>query len=431
LRKIIFYSDIYKIFIKKLKKERRKIIMNSKHQQEVVDYTEQGLMQTIILGLQHGFTMFSATVLVPIITGLDISVALLMAGIGTLVFHFVTKNKVPAFLGSSFAFIAPILLVTERFGMAYALGGIVVAGLIYLLFSFLVNNFGPEKIISFFPPVVTGPVIMVIGLKLAPTAIGMASENWWLALLGFAIVVVVSTFTRGFLKVIPVLMGIVVGYLVAMIFGQVDFSSVIEAKWIGFPQFTIAKFNWNAIMIVAPVAIVTVIEHIGDVLAIGATTEKDYAKDPGLNRTLLGDGLATSLSALLGGPANTTYSENTGVLALTKVYNPVVMRIAAVFAIIIGLIPKLGAIIATIPGSLIGGISIILFGMIAAVGVRTVVENKVNFEKSRNLIIAATILILSLGGVSIPIALGNGSIEIEGMALGALVGIVLNKIMPE
>ncbi len=405
--------------------------MNSKHQQEVVDYTEQGLMQTIILGLQHGFTMFSATVLVPIITGLDISVALLMAGIGTLVFHFVTKNKVPAFLGSSFAFIAPILLVTERFGMAYALGGIVVAGLIYLLFSFLVNNFGPEKIISFFPPVVTGPVIMVIGLKLAPTAIGMASENWWLALVGFAIVVVVSTFTRGFLKVIPVLMGIVVGYLVAMIFGQVDFSSVIEAKWIGFPQFTIAKFNWNAIMIVAPVAIVTVIEHIGDVLAIGATTEKDYAKDPGLNRTLLGDGLATSLSALLGGPANTTYSENTGVLALTKVYNPVVMRIAAVFAIIIGLIPKLGAIIATIPGSLIGGISIILFGMIAAVGVRTVVENKVNFEKSRNLIIAATILILSLGGVSIPIALGNGSIEIEGMALGALVGIVLNKIMPE
>ncbi|MDD4363738.1 MAG: solute carrier family 23 protein, partial [Atribacterota bacterium] len=197
--------------------------MNSKHQQEVVDYTEQGLMQTIILGLQHGFTMFSATVLVPIITGLDISVALLMAGIGTLVFHFVTKNKVPAFLGSSFAFIAPILLVTERFGMAYALGGIVVAGLIYLLFSFLVKNFGPEKIISFFPPVVTGPVIMVIGLKLAPTAIGMASENWWLALVGFAIVVVVSTFTRGFLKVIPVLMGIVVGYLVAMIFGQVDF----------------------------------------------------------------------------------------------------------------------------------------------------------------------------------------------------------------
>ena len=405
--------------------------MNSKHQQEVVDYTEQGLMQTIILGLQHGFTMFSATVLVPIITGLDISVALLMAGIGTLVFHFVTKNKVPAFLGSSFAFIAPILLVTERFGMAYALGGIVVAGLIYLLFSFLVNNFGPEKIISFFPPVVTGPVIMVIGLKLAPTAIGMASENWWLALVGFAIVVVVSTFTRGFLKVIPVLMGIVVGYLVAMIFGQVDFSSVIEAKWIGFPQFTIAKFNWNAIMIVAPVAIVTVIEHIGDVLAIGATTEKDYAKDPGLNRTLLGDGLATSLSALLGGPANTTYSENTGVLALTKVYNPVVMRIAAVFAIIIGLIPKLGAIIATIPGSLIGGISIILFGMIAAVGVRTVVENNVNFEKSRNLIIAATILVLSLGGLSIPIPLGNGSIEIEGMALGALVGIVLNKIMPE
>ncbi|HKK82593.1 MAG TPA: solute carrier family 23 protein [Atribacterota bacterium] len=404
--------------------------MDSQHPQEVVDYTKQGLPQTIILGLQHGFTMFGATVLVPIITGLDISVALFMAGVGTLLFHFVTKNKVPAFLGSSFAFIAPILLVADKFGIPYALGGIVAAGLIYLLFSFLVSYFGPEKVIAFFPPVVTGPVIMVIGLKLAPTAIGMASENWWIALVGFVIVVLVSSYTRGFLKVIPVLLGIVIGYIVAIIFGLVDFTPVAEAKWLGFPQFTVAKFNWNAIMIVAPVALVTVIEHIGDVLAIGATAEKDFVKNPGLHKTLLGDGLATSVSAFFGGPANTTYSENTGVLALTKVYNPIVMRIAAVFAIIIGLVPKLGAIIATIPGALIGGISIILFGMIAAVGVRTVVENKVNLEKSRNLIIAATILILSLGGVSIPISLGNGQIEIEGMALGALVGIILNKVMP-
>lgn len=404
--------------------------MDSQNRQEVVDYTKEGLVQTIILGLQHGFTMFSATVLVPIITGLDISVALFMAGIGTLLFHFLTKNKVPAFLGSSFAFIAPIVLVADKFGMTYALGGIVVAGLIYLLFSFLVSHFGPEKVIAFFPPVVTGPVIMVIGLKLAPTAIGMASENWWLALVGFVVVVLVSTFTRGFLKVIPVLLGIVAGYIVAIIFGMIDFTPVAEAKWLGLPQFTIAKFNWNAIMIIAPVALVTVIEHIGDVLAIGATVEKNFVKDPGLHRTLLGDGLATSFSALFGGPANTTYSENTGVLALTKVYNPIVMRIAAVFAIIIGLVPKLGAIISTIPNALIGGISIILFGMIAAVGVRTVVENKVDFEKSRNLIIAATILILSLGGVSIPIALGSGQIEIEGMALGALVGIILNKVMP-
>lgn len=404
--------------------------MDSQNRQEVVDYTKEGLIQTVILGLQHGFTMFSATVLVPIITGLDISVALFMAGIGTLLFHFLTKNKVPAFLGSSFAFIAPIVLVADKFGMPYALGGIVAAGLIYLLISFLVSHFGPEKVIAFFPPVVTGPVIMVIGLKLAPTAIGMASENWWLALVGFVVVVLVSTFTRGFLKVIPVLLGIVVGYIVAIIFGMIDFTPVAEANWLGFPQFTMAKFNWNAIMIIAPVALVTVIEHIGDVLAIGATVEKDFVKDPGLHRTLLGDGLATSLSALFGGPANTTYSENTGVLALTKVYNPIVMKIAAIFAIIIGLIPKLGAIIATIPGSLIGGISIILFGMIAAVGVRTVVENNVNFEKARNLIIAATILILSLGGVSIPISLGTGQIEIEGMALGALVGIILNKVMP-
>jgi len=405
--------------------------MDSQYRQEVVDYTKQGIPQTIVLGLQHGFTMFSATVLVPIITGLDISVALLMAGIGTLLFHFITKNRVPAFLGSSFAFIAPIILVSEKFGMPYALGGIVAAGMIYLLLSFLVSQFGPERIIAFFPPVVTGPVIMVIGLKLAPTAISMANENWWLALVGFVVVVLVSTFTRGFLKVIPVLMGIVLGYIVAIIFGMIDFRSVAEAKWLGFPQFTIARFNWNALMIIAPVAIVTVIEHIGDVLAIGSTVKKDFVKDPGLHRTLLGDGLATSVSAFFGGPANTTYSENTGVLALTKVYNPIVMRIAAVFAIVIGLIPKLGAIIATIPGALIGGISIILFGMIAAVGVRTVVENNVNFEKPRNLIIAATILILSLGGVSIPISLGNGQIEIEGMALGALVGIILNKVMPE
>lgn len=404
--------------------------MDSLKQQETLDYSKQGLPEVVILGLQHGFTMFSATVLVPIITGLDISVALLMAGIGTLLFHFFTKNKVPAFLGSSFAFIAPIVLVAEKFGISYALGGIVVAGLLYLLLSFLVSHFGADKIIAFFPPVVTGPVIMVIGLKLAPTAISMANENWWLALVGFTVVVLVTSFAKGFLKVIPVLMGIIFGYIVAIIFGMVDFTTVAEAKWFGFPQFTLAQFNWNAIIIIAPVAIVTMIEHIGDVLAISATVEKDFVKDPGLQRTLLGDGLATSISALFGGPANTTYSENTGVLALTKVYNPLVMRIAAIFAIIIGLIPKLGAIISTIPGALIGGISIILFGMIAAVGVRTVVDNKVDFEKPKNLIIAATILVLSLGGVSIPISLGNGQITIEGMALGALVGILLNKLMP-
>ncbi|MDD3655245.1 MAG: solute carrier family 23 protein [Atribacterota bacterium] len=405
--------------------------MNLNNQQEIIDYTEKGLTQTIVLGLQHGFTMFSATILVPIITGLDVSVALFMAGIGTLIFHLVTKNRVPAFLGSSFAFITPITLVAEKYGIPYALGGIVAAGLIYLIISFLVSYFGSEKIISFFPPVVTGPVIMVIGLKLAPTAISMASENWWLALIGFIIVVINTSFARGFLKVLPVLMGIVLGYLVAILMGLIDFTPVVEAKWLGFPQFTMAHFNWNAIIIVAPVAIVTVIEHIGDVLAIGATVEKDLVKNPGLSRTLLGDGLATSVAALFGGPANTTYSENTGVLALTKVYNPVVMRIAALFAILIGLIPKLGALIATIPGSLIGGISIILFGMIAAVGVRTVVENRVNFEKPRNLIIAATILVISLGGVSIPISLANGQITVEGMALGALVGIILNKVMPE
>ncbi|HZK11113.1 MAG TPA: solute carrier family 23 protein [Atribacterota bacterium] len=388
-------------------------------------------VKKIILGLQHTFTMFGATVLVPIITGFNISVALFMAGCGTLLFYFITKRKVPAFLGSSFAFIAPVLVVTEKFGLPYACGGIVVAGLLYLLLSLLVSIYGVKKILSFFPPIVTGPIIIVIGLKLAPTAIDMAKGNWGLALVGFAVVTAVSIYAKGFFKVLPVLTGIFVGYLVAIFTGNVDFAPIAQAKWIGWPEFIVAKFNWTAITIIAPVAIATMVEHIGDVLAIGATVEKNLVEDPGLNRTLIGDGLATSLSAMFGGPANTTYSENTGVLALTRVYHPVIMAIAAVFAILLGLVPKLGAVILTIPSSLIGGISIVLFGMIASIGMRTVVEHKVDFSKSRNLLISAVILVLGLGGAVLAIPLGTAKIEIAGMALGAIIGIILNKILPE
>ena len=393
------------------------------------DYIDPG--KKIILGLQHMFTMFGATVLVPIITGLNISVTLFMAGCGTLLFYVITKRKVPAFLGSSFAFIAPMLVVADKFGLPYACGGIVVAGLLYLVLSGLVSVFGVKKVLTFFPPVVTGPIIIVIGLKLAPVAIDMASGNWGLALVGFAVVTAVSIYAKGFFKVLPVLTGIFVGYLVAMMIGVVDFTPIAEAKWIGWPQFTVAKFNWTAIMIIAPVAIATMVEHIGDVLAIGATVEKNLVEDPGLHRTLIGDGLATSLSAMFGGPANTTYSENTGVLALTKVYHPAIMAIAAVFAIILGLVPKLGAIISTIPTPLIGGISIVLFGMIASIGIRTVVEHKVDFSRSRNLLISAVVLVLGLGGAVLSIPLGDAKIEIAGMALGAIVGIILNKVLPE
>ena len=387
--------------------------------------------EKIVLGLQHTFTMFGATVLVPILTGLDISVALFMAGICTLFFHLITTGRIPVFLGSSFAFISPIIAVATVHGLPYAQGGIVIAGLVYLIMALLIGTFGPDRVISFFPPIVTGPIIMIIGLTLAPVAIGGASENWLLAFVSVIIVIVVSVFTKGFLKMLPVLFGLFGGYLVAIIMGKVDFQPVMDAKWIGIPSFTIAKFNWDSVLIIAPVAIVTVIEHIGDVMALRATCEKDFIKSPGLHRTLIGDGLATCLSAFFGGPANTTYSENTGVLALTRVYNPVVMRIAACFAILLSIVPKFSAIISTIPGSIIGGISIVLFGMIAAVGMRTLVENGVDFKKSRNLLIAAVIIVLGLGGTQIPINISSFSLNFSSIAIAAIVGIILNKVLPD
>ncbi|MBB6216896.1 uracil permease [Anaerosolibacter carboniphilus] len=386
----------------------------------------------VILGMQHTFTMFGATVLVPLITGMNISVSLFMAGVGTLLFHLITKGKVPAFLGSSFAFIAPTLAVAAlpNHDLQYAQGGIVIAGLIYLILAGLVYFFGQEKIVQFFPPIVTGPIIMVIGLKLAPTAIDMAKGNWTLAIVSLVIVVGISIFGRGFIQVLPVLCGLIGGYIFAIITGNVDFTPISQAAFFGIPKFTIAKFDVQSVMMIAPIAIATMVEHIGDVLAIGATVEKDFFDEPGLHRTLLGDGIATSLSAMLGGPANTTYSENTGVLALTRVFNPIIMRIAACFAILLGIVPKLGAVISTIPTPIVGGISIVLFGMIASIGGRTLVEHQVDFTKSRNLIIAAVILVLGLGGAALPIGFGTMSFTIEGMALAAITGIILNKVLP-
>lgn len=387
--------------------------------------------KTITLGVQHTFTMFGATVLVPILTGLNISVALFMAGLGTLIFHLITKGKVPAFLGSSFAYIAPIIIVAQNSGIEYAQGGIVVAGFLYLILSGLISVYGPEKVIKFFPPVVTGPIIIVIGLKLAPVAIDMASANWMLAIVAFAIVTVVSVFGKGFIKVIPVILGLIGGYIVAAVLGLIDFSPIKEAAFIGMPHFTVAKFSLESILVIAPIAIATMVEHIGDVIAIGATVEKDFLKDPGLNRTLIGDGIATSISAMFGGPANTTYSENTGVLALTRAWDPRIMQIAAVFAMLLGFSPKLGALIGTVPTAVIGGISIILFGMIASIGARSLIENQVDFNKSRNLIISAVILVLGLGGAVLPLSFGNVNLEIAGMALAAVIGIVLNIVLPE
>ncbi|AZR74846.1 uracil permease [Anoxybacter fermentans] len=384
----------------------------------------------VTLGLQHAMAMFGATVLVPILTGLNVGVALFTAGIGTLLFHLITKGKVPAYLGSSFAFIAPITLVIKEYGdVSAAQGGIIIAGLIYAIMALIIYLVGPEFVERLFPPVVTGPVIMVIGLVLAPVAINMAKENWLVAGISLLTAALITVFGRGFVKLVPVIFGLVCGYIAALICGLVDFTVVKESAWLGLPEFTVPKFNWSAILMIAPVALVSMVEHVGDILAIGATVGKgrEYLSDPGIHRTLLGDGLATSLAGIFGGPPNTTYSENTGVLALTKVYNPIVMRIAACFAIMMSIIPKLSALISTIPQPVVGGIAILLFGMITSVGIRTMVENNVDLTKARNLIIASVILVIGIGGAELKIR----NLTIAGMALAGIAGLILNKILPE
>jgi len=381
-----------------------------------------------VLSLQHFIAMFGATVLVPLLTGLDPLVALFTAGVGTLLFHATTSGIVPVFLGSSFAFIAPVLLVKEKFNdLSYATGGIFVAGLVYLLFALAVWALGVEKVNKLFPPVVTGPMIIVIGLTLSPVAIQMASTNWSIAIVVIITVILVSAFLKGFWSLIPVLTGVVVGYITALISGQVDISPLQQTAWLSLPKFMLPKFDWAAVTIIAPVSVATFMEHIGDITTNGAVVGKNFFKYPGLHRTLIGDGLATSLAGLLGGPANTTYSENTGVLALTKVYDPRVLRGAAFLAMVVAFVSKFGALLRTIPSCVIGGISLILFGMIASVGIRTLVNAKVDFSKAKNLLVASLILTIGIGGASLKI----GPVELKGLSLAAIVGILANLLIVE
>jgi len=389
------------------------------------DYLPFG--QLLILGLQHAFTMFGATVLVPIMTGLSVSVALFTAGIGTYWFHLVTNRKVPIFLGSSFAFIAPVALVVKEMGIPAAQGGIIVAGLLYCIMAALVSILGPKFIESLLPPIVTGPIIMVIGLNLAPTAISGASQNWFIAIAVLLVVAYVNLYVKGFMRMLPVISGIIVGYILSLFANIVDFAPIREAAWFAIPDFSLPVFDLSAIGLIAPVAIASMVEHVGDILSVGATVEQDFVKDPGLPRTLVGDGIATALAGLLGGPANTTYSENTGVLALTRVWKPEVMRVAAIIAIGLSFVQKLGAAIRTIPDPVIGGISIVLFGMIASVGVRTVVENQIDFKQPRNLFISSIILVVGIGGAVINL---GGGVQIGGMGLAAILGIILNQVLP-
>lgn len=396
--------------------------------------------EKIILGLQHVLAMFGATVLVPILTGLDPAIAILSAGLGTLVFHLCTKGMVPVFLGSSFAFIPVIALVLQEEGLAAVKGGVIVAGLIYAIMAGVIKLFGVEKVRSFFPPIVAGPIIMVIGLSLSPVAINSSLYNQGSFDVKYLIVssivvltmIIVSIFAKGFFKLVPILIAVVVGYLVSLPLGLVDVETIANANWFGIKNyeqiFTLPEFSLSGILAIAPVALVVFIEHIGDITTNSAVVGKDFFKEPGVHRTMLGDGLATMVAGLLGGPANTTYSENTGVLAVTKVYDPAVLRIAAVFAIIISFIGKIGAIINCIPSPVMGGISIILFGMIASIGVRILVEAYLDFSNSRNLLIAAIILVCGIAIDSIPI---YGELTISGLTIAAILGVILNKVLPE
>ena len=404
----------------------------------------------LTLGFQHLFAMFGATVLVPILVqgyGLPLSIqtTLLFAGLGTLLFHVCTKFQIPAFLGSSFAYLggfqAVAALNTGKYAtmtpddkLAYALGGIVVAGLLYLVLALLFKTLGTKKVMKYFPPTVTGPMIIMIGLNLAGSAVSNASTNWGLAILAIVVIVIANIWGKGMIKIVPILLGIAISYLAALCLGLVDFSTVQNTSIIGLQKFTIAKFDFTSIIIMAPIAIASMMEHIGDISAISSTTKRNFISDPGLHRTLIGDGLATSFAGLFGGPANTTYGENTGVLALSKVYDPRVVRLAAYFAIILSFSPKFAALINSIPTAIIGGISFILYGMISAVGVRNMVENNVDLTKSRNLIVIATMFVSGLGFSSVggvTFNVGSATITLTGLAIAAILGVVLNAVLPE
>ena len=434
------------------------------NQDAVRDARTLGTPKMLVLGLQHLFAMFGATVLVPILVqgyGLPLSIqtTLLMAGLGTLLFHVFTKMKVPAFLGSSFAFLGGFAAVANLSSgkyatmaaaekLQYACGGIVVAGLLYVILALIVKLVGVKKVMRFLPPIVTGPIVILIGLNLAPSAVSNASTCWWLALIAMAIIIVSNIWGKGMIKIIPILLGVVGAYVIALIanaFGAKDasgaalinFSAVASSKVIGLQPFftdfggSICKFDITSILVMAPIAIASMMEHIGDISAISATTQQNFIENPGLHRTLVGDGLATALAGMFGGPANTTYGENTGVLELSKVYDPRVIRLAAVYAIVLSFIPKMAQIIGTMPSAIIGGISFILYGMISAIGIRNMVENQVDFTKSRNLIIAAVIMVCGLGlGGGVTFTVGSVTITLTALAIASIVGIVLNAILP-
>ena len=384
-------------------------------------------IQKTVVGAQFLFVAFGSTVLVPLLVGLDPSVALLTAGIGTLIFHAVTKGKVPVFLGSSFAFIAPIIKATELYGLPGTLSGLVAVGAVYGIMSALIRARGVGFITRLFPPIVVGPVIMLIGLSLAGTGVNMAKGNWPLAITALLTTVIVSLFGKGLLRLIPIFAGIVVGYIAAAIFGMIDFQPIIDASWFALPAFVRPELSWEAIIFMAPVAIAPVIEHIGDIYAINEVTGKDYVNDPGLHRTMLGDGLACVAASFIGGPPVTTYSEVTGAISLTKISDPSVIRIAGVFGILFSVLGKISALLKTIPEAVLGGIMLLLFGTIASVGVNSLVKNNVDLGNTRNLVISSLILTLGIGGAEMTF----GSITIGGIGLAAVVGVILNLVIPE
>ena len=417
----------------------------------IYDARQLGTGRMLILGLQHMCAMFGATVLVPLLTGLSVSTTLLCAGLGTLLFHVCTKFKVPAFLGSSFAYLGGFSTVASmpayaglapELKLAYALGGIVIAGLLYLVLALLFKVLGAKTVMRYFPPIVTGPIIILIGLNRSGTASSNASTCWWLALVAIAIIIVANIWGKGMVKILPILIGVLVSYAVALVTGAVDFQKISEAAWLGIPLHKEAMGLFaidgspefiSALFTIIPIALATMMEHVGDIAAISATTGRNYIRDPGLNRTLMGDGLATAMAGLLGGPANTTYGENTGVLALSRVYDTRVIRIAAVYAIILSFSPKFDALVNSIPAAIVGGVSFILYGMISAVGVRNIVENQVDLTKSRNLIIAAVMFVSGLGFSSVggvTFTVGGAAVTLSGLAIAALCGVILNAILP-
>ncbi len=428
-------------------------------QQEAIRNARQlGLPKMLILGLQHMFAMFGATILVPILVQsyglpLNIQTTLFFAGVGTLFFHLCAKLKVPAFLGSSFAFLGGFKTMARMdqgiyAGMEaaeklqYACGGIVVAGLLYLALALIIKVVGVKKVMRFLPPVVTGPIIVCIGLNLAPSAVSNASSNWVLALIALGTIIVFNIWGKGMFKIIPILLGVVIAYAAALVMNAMgmtnadgsailNLTAIAQAGWLGLPPFRFAKFDLSAILVMAPIAVAAMMEHIGDMSAISATVGENFVEAPGLHRTLMGDGLATALSALFGGPANTTYGENTGVLVLSRVYDPMVIRLAAVYAVALGFIPKMAEVIGTMPQAIVGGVSFMLYGMISAIGVRNIVENQVDFTNSRNLIIAAVILVCGLGfSQGLTFQMAGASVTLTGLAIAAIAGILLNAVLP-